>query len=54
MEYKVEIKMVEVYVTYVEATSEEEAESIARKQLNNGELDLITDSVDFEVEEQDA
>lgn len=54
MEYKVRITLTEIYETYIEADSEEEAEAMARKQLNNGELDLIADTMDYEVEEVDA
>lgn len=50
MEYKVTITLTEIYSGYVEANSEEEAEKLAHKALDNQELSLDVDSMDVSVE----
>lgn len=54
MEYKVRIVVTEVYEAYVEAPDWETAEELAGDQLNNGELEIVSESTTFEAEEVDA
>lgn len=50
-EYKVTVTLTEVYVGYVEAESEEQAEKLALAALEAGDLEIVVDTMITEVED---
>lgn len=53
MQYRVKIRIVEEYTTWVEAGSDEAAEDIAMKQLRDGDLSLDYESTTTEIIDTD-
>ena len=50
MEYKVEIRLIEIYNVYVEAVDEDDAEAIALRKFNEGGLSADVDTMEITVE----
>lgn len=53
MQYRVKIRIVEEYTTWVEADNEEAAEELAMKQLSAGDLSLDYESTTTEIIDTD-
>lgn len=53
MQYRVKIRIVEEYSTWVDADNEEQAEEIAMDQLREGDLSLDYESTTTEIIDTD-